>query len=133
MKAMQKEVRASAQTPRDLSGAGLRTFFQIAERWGLSTDEQMILLGRPGRTTFFRWKKEGAQALSPDVLERISYVLGIYKALHILFPNREQADGWVRRPNSAPMFAGKSAMDRMLAGQVTDLYWVRQYLDAMRG
>lgn len=68
-----------------------------------------------------------------DVLERISYILGIYKALHLLFADRAQADGWVRRPNAALMFGGRSALERMLAGDVADLHAVRQYLDAQRG
>ena len=68
-----------------------------------------------------------------DVLERISYILGIYKALHLLFADRAQADGWVRRPNAALMFGGRSALERMLAGQVADLYVVRQYLEGQRG
>ncbi|MGZ5131764.1 MAG: MbcA/ParS/Xre antitoxin family protein, partial [Caldimonas sp.] len=53
--------------------------------------------------------------------------------LHILFPVAERADEWVRKANTAPLFGGRSALDRMLAGQVSDLYVVRQYLDAQRG
>ena len=68
-----------------------------------------------------------------DALERISYLLGIFKALHILLPDEEAADAWVRKPNTAPLFAGTSALERMMSGQVSDLYVVRQYLDAQRG
>lgn len=118
---------------RDLSGPALRTFFNIADKWQLNTEEQLILLGSPGRSTFFRWKREPTGPISHDALERISYLLGIYKALHILFPNEAQADGWIRRPNSATLFAGRSALERMLGGNVADLYLVRQYLDAERG
>ncbi|HET8881082.1 MAG TPA: MbcA/ParS/Xre antitoxin family protein, partial [Solimonas sp.] len=82
---------------------------------------------------FFLWKKQKAGSLSRDVMERISYVLGIYKALQILFPQAERADEWVRRPNDAPLFAGRSALDRMLSGNVADLFVVRSYLDAQRG
>jgi hypothetical protein len=67
------------------------------------------------------------------VLERISYVLGIYKALQILLPDPARADAWVRASNGAPLFAGRSALERMLAGNVSDLYAVRSYLDAERG
>ena len=67
------------------------------------------------------------------MLERISYVLGIHKALEILFPDPVRADAWVRRPNDAPLFGGRSALERMLGGNVSDLYVVRQYLDAQRG
>ena len=78
--------------------------------------------------------EEGAGGtLSRDVLERISYVLGIYKALQILFPDPARADAWVKRPNAAPLFAGQRALDRLLSGNVSDLFVVRQYLDAQRG
>ncbi len=118
---------------RDLSGPALRTFFRIAKAWNLDAEQSRNLLGSPGRTTFFRWKRNQDVVLPKDALERISYVLGIYKALHILFPRPEQADAWPYRPNSAPLFAGKPALERMLGGQVSDLFLVRQYLDAQRG
>ncbi|MDA8128656.1 MAG: MbcA/ParS/Xre antitoxin family protein [Betaproteobacteria bacterium] len=119
---------------REISAAGLRAFFNIARDWGLNTDEQMILLGAPGRSTFFKWKSAPESAdLKRDTLERLSYVLGIYKALQILLPAADAADAWVKKPNSAPLFGGKSALDRMLGGNVADLVAVRQYLDARRG
>jgi hypothetical protein len=116
-----------------MAQAGLRTFFRIADLWGLSVDEQLTLLGSPGRSTYFKWKKDGAATLPRDVLERISYVLGIYKALQILLPDEAAADAWVRQANDAVPFGGRSALDRMLAGGVVDLYEVRRYLDAERG
>jgi len=119
---------------RDLSAAGLRAFFNIARDWALNMDEQMVLLGAPGRSTFFKWKSAPETAdLKRDTLERLSYILGIYKALQILLPSTNAADGWVKKSNSAPLFGGKSALDRMLGGNVADLLAVRQYLDARRG
>jgi hypothetical protein len=117
---------------RALSGPALRTFFNIAEAWHLTNDEQMTLLGAE-RSTFYKWKRERDGLLSKDTLERVSYILGIFKALNILLPKAEAADAWIRRPNTAPLFGGKSALDRMLSGKVSDLYVVRQYLDAQRG
>ena len=117
----------------DTAGAALRTFFRIGEAWGLSVEEQLRLLGEPSRSTYFNWKKTGARQLSRDMLERISYVLGIYKALQILLPDPALADEWVRKPNDAPLFGGRSALERMLSGNVADLYLVRQYLDAQLG
>jgi hypothetical protein len=127
---------AREEPPRDLShlaGPGLRAFFRIAEAWGLSVPEQMTLLGLQSRSTYFRWKREQGGRLDRDHLERISHVLGIYKALHILLPDREAADQWIRRPNDAPLFEGAPALQRMLAGGMLDLYVVRAYLDAQRG
>jgi hypothetical protein len=115
-----------------LGAPALRTFFRIAEAWGLSTKEQQTLLGSPPRSTFFNWKA-GAGSVPRDTLERISYVLGIYKNLQILLPEPSVADAWVRKPNQAPLFHGRSALDLMLSGNVADVYVVRQYLDAQRG
>lgn len=116
-----------------LAGAGLRAFFKLAERWQLRVAEQRKLLGDPPESTFYKWKRERDGALSRDTLERISYLLGIFKALAILFPQADRADEWLRKPNSAPVFGGKSALERMLSGNVADLFTVRQYLDAQRG
>ncbi len=132
MSALPRKHPRAAPHP-DLAGPGLRAFFRIAEAWGLGVEEQITLLGSPGRSTYFKWKREGAAALPRDVLERISYILGIYKALQILLPDAAAADAWVRRPNQATPFGGRSALERMLSGNVSDLYLVRQYLDAERG
>ena len=118
---------------RESAQALLRTFFGIAEAWKLSARESMALLGLRSRSTFHVWKDGRAGALSRDTVERISYVLGIYKALQILLPSDEAADAWIRKPNAAPLFGGRSALDRLLSGNVSDLYEVRRYLDAQRG
>ena len=123
---------ATALDRRGLSGPALRTFFRIAKLWSLSVEEQMTLLGLSARSTYFKWKKAPDVVLPKDTLERISYVLGIYRALQILLPDEKAADEWVNRPNAATPFSGKSALDRMMSGQVVDLYIVRQYLDAQR-
>jgi|SRR6185312_4070407 len=122
-----------AQPESGLGGSALRTFFNLAERWQLRVAEQRKLLGDPPESTFYKWKRERGGALSRDTLERISYLLGIFKALAILFPQPDRADAWLRKPNSAPTFGGKSALERMLSGNVADLFVVRQYLDAQRG
>jgi len=117
-----------------MSAAGLRAFFNIARDWELTIDEQIVLLGSPGRSTFFKWKAAPESARLPrDTLERLSLLLGIYKALQILLPQAHAADEWVRRPNQEPLFGGRSALERMLSGNVADLYLVRQYLDSQRG
>jgi hypothetical protein len=131
---MGEALRSTERAGRgDTAEAALRAFFRIAEAWGLTVEEQVRLLGEPARSTYYRWKKEGARQLSRDTLERISYVLGIYKALQILLPDPGVADGWVRRPNRAPLFGGQTALERMVSGNVADLYLVRQYLDAQLG
>jgi len=117
-----------------LSKAALLTFFNIATAWSLNADEAMTLLGLDSRSTYFKWKKQPESAkLNPDKLERLSYIFGIYKALQVLLPKPDAADQWLKRPNSAIPFQGKSALERMLTGHVADLYVVRQYLDGQRG
>jgi Antitoxin Xre/MbcA/ParS C-terminal toxin-binding domain/Antitoxin Xre-like helix-turn-helix domain len=123
----------SAFDPDELGSTALTAFFNITAAWGLSAEEERTLLGSPPRSTFFKWKSERASRLSGDTLERISYVMGIYKALRILLPTAEAAHAWIRKPNTAQGFGGKSALDRMLAGRVVDLADVRRYLDAERG
>jgi hypothetical protein len=123
-------------TPKEAAaagGAGLRAFTQIAELWHLSIADQLTLLGITSRSTYFKWRKEPQPKLPRDTLERLSYLLGIYKALQLLLPDTHAADEWIRRPNDAPLFGGRSALDRMLSGNVADLFIVRQYLDAQRG
>jgi hypothetical protein len=118
---------------REAGQALLRTFFGIVEAWKLAPREAMTLLGLGSRSTFHVWKAGKSGALPRDTVERISYVLGIYKALQMLLPSDEAADGWIRKPNAAPLFGGRSALDRLLSGNVSDLYEVRRYLDAQRG
>ena len=119
--------------PREVSRPALRTVFQILAAWGLSNKEQIKLLGNPPKSTFYRWKQGEGVVLSQDTLERLSYIFGIYSALQVLLPRPDAADAWIKRPNTAPLFGGRSALERMLSGQVVDLYIVRQFLDAQRG
>ena len=105
-------------------------FFRIMALWGVGNREASAMLGSPAPRTFFRWKRGDVGAVAPDVLRRIGYVSGIWKALQILYSDPVQADGWVRRPNRA--FGGQAPLVRMSAGDVTDLAAVRDYLDAAR-
>lgn len=118
-------------TDRRTSEVAKRAFFRIADLWNVSSEQTRVLLGSPSRSTFYSWKKAGGGLLPRDALERVSYVLGIYKGLQVLFPDPRQADEWIQKPNDA--FGGRSALDRMLAGNVADLQTVRSYVDYVRG
>ena len=119
-------------TPRAIDhDAVKRGFFRIMDAWEVRDSDAQTLLGRPSRTTFYAWKKGEGGKLSHDTLERVSYVLGVYKALQLLFSNPGQADAWMKRPNAA--FGGRSALEHALGGRVVDLAHVRQYLDFVRG
>ncbi|MCB1868497.1 MAG: DUF2384 domain-containing protein [Gammaproteobacteria bacterium] len=124
----------SGYDPRRVSSAALQSFFNLSERWGLTANQERTLLGNPPESTFYKWKAErSARRLGRDVLDRISYLLGIHKALNILLPSPRAADEWIKKPNAAPLFQGQSALQRMLGGSVVDLADVRRYLDGQRG
>lgn len=124
------EGRIDLADPR-ASAVAKKTFFRIMELWGATNEQAQVLLGSPSRSTFFSWKKGEGGVLSRDVFERISYVIGIYKALQILFSDEGRADAWVSKPNEA--FGGRSALERMAGGNIGDLHAVRAYLDGARG
>ncbi|MBA4176430.1 MAG: hypothetical protein C0505_07705 [Leptothrix sp. (in: Bacteria)] len=131
--ALVQETQAEVRSEQ-MAAAGLRAFARIAAAWGLSVDEQLALLGRPPRSTYFAWRKHPEKASLPrDTLERLSNLLGIWKGLQILLPDAAAADAWIRQPNGAAPFGGGSALQRMLAGNVADLNLVRRYLDGVRG
>lgn len=130
MRPMQKSSYVSS--PVNKNAVALKAFFGITHKWKLLAEQERILLGTTP-ATFYRWKKNRNGSLSPDTLERISYILGIYKALRILLPSEDAANKWIKKPNKAILFGGKSALDKLLIGRVIDLADVRRYLDAERG
>jgi hypothetical protein len=134
MSAIASNLRYSEAAPPDQERrdeAALRAFFGLVELWGLTMDEARVLLGQPSRARLYNWKAGRARGLPHDTVQRISYLLGIHKALQILYADPRMADGWIKRPNAA--FGGQSALGRMLAGDVSDLAAVRAHLDAARG
>ncbi|MDH5232874.1 MAG: MbcA/ParS/Xre antitoxin family protein [Gammaproteobacteria bacterium] len=131
---MQRESGKSAIDLQKVAGPTLRTLFNIFKEWGLTDRQVRTLLGDIPRQTFHRWKQDPNKArISYDTLERASYLFGIYKALQILLPNISASSGWFYRENTAPPFGGRPPIERMMAGNVADLYDVRQFLDAARG
>jgi antitoxin Xre/MbcA/ParS-like protein len=127
------ELRHRTDVRRKKSAPALRAFFAVASRWRLAAEEERALLGWPPRSTFHKWKSGNPGTLPYDTLIRISLVLGIYKALHILYPEAAFADGWVRMANTNPLFAGHAPLEVMVAGDVEAIYAVRRLLDGRRG
>ncbi|HDG1707826.1 TPA: DUF2384 domain-containing protein [Kluyvera ascorbata] len=112
----------------------LPVVFRILEKWQCNTDEQLRLLGISSRSTLNKYKEsKGGIRLSADIQERMSYILNIHKCLRLLFTADDSIYGWVRKPNSHPFFAGRSAMDVMNGGRVADLYEVASRLQSWRG
>lgn len=108
-----------------------RAVIQLFQRWGLTDDEACILLGDIAKRTFQRWKKGELGRVGVDLAARLSNLMGIHKALRLLFSQPQRGYDWIKRPNEA--FGGRSALQIMMAGQLTDLMRVRHYLDANRG
>jgi uncharacterized protein (DUF2384 family) len=122
---------AGVLADRDKQKRLMQGFFRIMHLWGVEDRETMRrLLGNPPERTFYTWRDGTFSRLSEDTVRRIGYVVGIYKALQVLYSDAQQADGWVRRPNR--YFGGQTPLERMAAGDVTDLAAVRAYVDAAR-
>jgi hypothetical protein len=115
-----------------LSKAALTGFFKLAQAWQLRDEDARELLGGLSPSSFYDWKKNPDRVLEVDRITRISYLLGIYKALHILYGDK-LADEWVHLPNSNIIFGGRTPLSRMLAGGLLAMQTVRQLLDARRG
>ncbi len=132
---MRSSHRAAESMPANAGAAALRTFLKIADaKWQLDADAIRTLLGGLPESTYYRWRQDPERAnIGHDALERLSYLLGIYKALHIIYSEPSVADGWLRRPNENPVFNGTTPLARMLGGNVADLFVVRSHLDARRG
>lgn len=125
---------ALAPSPRfdnpALRQAALKGFFLIMDRWGADNERARAILGAPPARTFYAWKAGQVGRVPEDTFRRIGYVSGIWKALQIVYSKPELADRWVKSPNEA--FGGQAPLDRMAAGDVTDLAAVRAYVDAAR-
>ncbi len=118
---------------RRLGAAGMRTFLAIADEWQLPVAMRRLLLGGIGESTYHKWKAGDIGVPSRDQLERLSLLLGIYKALRLLFADDATGVRWLRATNTDPDFSGQSPLDRMLRGSIEDLFSVRRYLDGWRG
>tara|TARA_B110000211_G_scaffold55343_1_gene61568 strand:+ start:8281 stop:8691 length:411 start_codon:yes stop_codon:yes gene_type:complete len=118
-----------------LTRVAVKLFFAITDSWSLTDKQRCILAGIESRTTLRNWRMKldtgDAIALSRDTLERLSYIAGIYKGIQLLFSQQSMWNEWVKKPNKH--FAGQSVLERMLAGNVSDLSDVRRYIDGWRG
>ena len=110
-------------------GTLLPAIFNIFSLWRLTGQQQMTLLGLSNEKTLYNWKNQPEKAkLTRDCLERASYILGIYRALQVLFPDEAQSDQWLHTPNDNPLFGGTAPLEKMLEGLVVDLAVVRDHL-----
>ena len=115
-----------------LSPSALKAFFNIVARWSIRDEDARALLGGLSNGPYYKWRKDPQRTLDVDTLTRVSYLVGIFKALNILY-GEKLADEWVRLPNTNPIFAGMTPLAYMMAGGVPALQTVRRLLDARRG
>ncbi len=119
------------------AGAGLRTFARIVDKWNVPASDAMALLGVDARSTYYellRRAKESREVkgLSKDQLDRLSYLLGIYAAIRVLFPHSEESrNQWVSRANTAHLFSGRSPIEIMRSGMI-GLYQTFAHLASAR-
>jgi len=115
-----------------LSHAALKGFFRLAAAWKLRDEDARELLGGLSSSTFYEWKKNPDRVLEVDRITRISYLLGIYKSLHIIY-GEKLADEWIALSNRNVIFGGRSPLTYMISGGMLAMQTVRQLLDARRG
>jgi hypothetical protein len=126
-------VDLSAKQERErLSPSALRAFFNIMERCSVRDEDARMLLGGVSNGPYYQWKKEPERTLDTDTLTRISFLIGIFKALNIAY-GEELADEWIKLPNTNRIFAGQTPLAFLLSGGLPAFQVVRRLLDARRG
>ncbi len=115
-----------------LSAPGLKAFFTIMAAWKVKDEDARALLGGVTNGPYYEWKRNADRVLDTDRLTRISYLIGIFKALHILH-GKALADEWVQLPNSNAIFAGTLPLHYMIRGGLPAMQTVRRLLDSRRG
>lgn len=123
----------SDRAERDrLSSDAIRAFLNIIERWGLKDADARLLLGDMSNGAYYALKKKPDRRLDEDRLRRISYLVGIFKALNILY-SEELADRWMELPNKNRIFGGGTPLAYLIKGGLPAFQTVRRLLDARRG
>jgi hypothetical protein len=115
-----------------LSRTAISAFFKLAVAWQLRDESARQLLGGVSNGVFYQLKNGQKKKLDQDKLTRVSLLIGIFKALNVLY-GRKLADSWINLPNSNPMFEGDTPLNYIIRGGVPSLVRVRQLLDARRG
>jgi hypothetical protein len=123
---------SSRKVQERLSPSAVRGFLELASLWKLRDEDSRALLGGVSNGAFYNLKRRRSKTLDQDKLTRISLLLGIFKALNILY-SKKLADAWVQLPNVSPMFGGETPLSYMLKGGLPAMMRARQLLDARRG
>jgi hypothetical protein len=125
------DLTAKAERER-LSPSAVRAFFNMMARWGIRDEDARVLLGGMSNGPYYEMKKDSDRVLDTDRLLRISYLIGIFKALNILY-SKKLADAWITLPNTNRIFSGQTPLAYMMKGGLPAMQTVRRLLDARRG
>ena len=125
------DLSAKAERER-LSPSANKAFLNIMSKWGVRDEDARALLGGISNGQFYETKKKPDRILDADTLTRVSYLVGIFKALNIVY-SEKLADAWVQHPNANRIFGGQSALAYMIKGGLPAMQTVRRLLDAYRG
>jgi Protein of unknown function (DUF2384) len=115
-----------------LSPAAIKGLLRIAKRWKLRDEDTRALLGGISSGSFYALKNLARKTLNEDQLTRISLLIGVYKALNIVY-SQKLANAWITLPNTNPMFGGDSPLNYIKKGGIPAFLRVRQLLDSRRG
>ena len=135
------ETRYAAPEPVDITSpeerkrlgpSALKAFFNIVKCWQIRDEDAMRLLGGVASSSYYAMKKSPRRTLDSDTMLRISYLVGIFKALNILH-GKALADRWITLANSNPIFRGSTPLEYMTRGGIPAIQLVRRLLDARRG
>ena len=126
-------INLTARSERErLSPSAVRAFFNMMERWSVRDEDARTLLGGVSNGPFYEMKKNPGRVLDTDRLQRISYLVGIFKALNVLY-SEKLADAWIGLPNENRIFGGLTPLAYMIRGGLPAMQTVRRLLDARRG
>ncbi len=124
---------ASEPLPPEAGVVGLKTVFNILDQWGCTAEQAWSILGMK-KSTYYKYRNNpGSASLTPDQLERISYILNMHQALRVTFDNPANVKGFVSMANHNPYFNGRTPLEVMSSGRFGDLYETYKRLDALRG
>jgi hypothetical protein len=105
----------------------------LLDHWKLSSVDEAALLGlsAQSRSTIARYRRGEPLADNADLLARAGHLLGIHKALRIIFPHdRDLVYRWVGAPNAR---FGATPLEIMKRHGYEGILAVRRYLDFERG
>ena len=116
----------------ELTPAAVKAMAMLADRWGLRVRDVGDLMGGLPSSTWHDWKVDPPKELSVDQLTRVSLTLGMYEALRQLHCGA-LADEWPSRPNSNPIFGGRTPVQAMIDGGIPAMLQVRSLLGGRYG